>query len=158
MSQKEVLLAAFDDTLSYPEESLEYILRDLTEEEARYQHLSYDSEPPEENYPPAGTALWHLVHLAHCYKHYVNKIEYRPNQPPDILAPAADSLLEAIQNLRTHRARLRETFAALPESAFDEPIANYPSIAAFMRMVTRHDAWHSGQIAVVRRLFRTRNS
>ena len=119
---------------------------------------SYAAEPLEENYPPAGTILWHLVHLAHCYKHYVNKIEQRPKQPQDILAPEAGSLEEALQNLKSYRLRLRDTFASLSDEAFNEPIASYRDVATFARMVIRHDGWHAGQIAVIRRIVRSKSA
>jgi len=154
ISRKEELLASFDDAWSYKWESFEYVLQGIGEKEALYQHPIYVNEPPEDGYPPAGTILWHLVHLAHCYKHYVTIIEQRPNRPPDPAAPESHTLAEAVTNLKLYRDKLREAFAALEEEQFDDELSNARTIASFARMVVRHDAWHSGQIALARRLFR----
>ena len=156
MTRKEELLAAFDDAWSHKWESLEGALKGVSEEEAVYRHDSYADEPPEEGYPPAGTILWHLVHLAHCYRNYAVRIEHRPHQQEDVPAPPADSLSEAIGNLKRYRMELRAAIEHVPEAALEEKLPAGEPVASFVRSVVRHDAWHAAQIVVVRRLWRTR--
>ncbi len=156
MTCKEELLASFDEAWSDAWESLESVTKNLTEEEALYQHPSYSDVPLEEGHPPSGTVLWHLVHLAHCYRHYCNVIRERPAQPADPPVPEAHSVQEALDNLRHYRLELRNTIAALTEEELEDKLYHEKSIAKFARAIVRHDAWHGGQIAVARRLFRSR--
>jgi uncharacterized damage-inducible protein DinB len=154
MTQREEILASFDSALSHKWESLESALADATQEEASYQHPSYQNEPDELHYPKAGTILWHLVHLAHCYRHYRLRILERPLRPPEPEAPEARTLVEANRNLHEDRNELRIAIASMPEDAFDEQLDNGESVAQFIRNVIRHDSWHAAQIVVMRRLYR----
>ncbi len=156
MTRKDELLAAFDDAWGHKWESLESALNGATEEEVMYRHYSYADEPPEEEHPPAGTILWHLVHLAHCYRNYAVRIEHRPHKQEDLPAPSAGSLSEAIDNLKRYRKELRKAIERVPEPALEEKLPSGEPIASFVRSVVRHDAWHAAQIVVVRRLWRTR--
>jgi hypothetical protein len=154
LTAKEELLAAYDDALSYQWESLDAALRDVSENEAWYQDPAYLGEPAGDGYPPAGTILWHVVHLAHCYRSYRLNVIERPNKVVDPPTPVASSLAEAIANLRQYRSELRETIAALRDEQLAEPLQNYESISEQMRMMIRHDAWHGGQISMIKRLHR----
>lgn len=154
ITAKEELLAAFDDALSYQWESLDAAIRDVSENEAWYQHPAYLGEPCDEGYPPVGTILWHLVHLAHCYRYYRANILERPNAVDDPPAPAAKTLDDAMVNLRRYRSELRETIVSLRDDQFAERLKNYDSVSEQMRMMIRHDAWHGGQISMIKRLHR----
>lgn len=156
MTRKEEILAAYDDVLSHPWESLDSALKDVTGEQAEYQHAAYIDEPDELHYPKAGTILWHLVHLAHCYRHYAPAIKERPIRPPEPEAPEANTLEEAINNLLSYRKQLRDVIEATSDDGFEEKMGNGKTVAEFLRSVIRHDAWHAAQIVVVRRLYKTR--
>lgn len=156
MTRKDEILAAYDDAWSWRWESLTTALNGVTEEEAAFQHPIYSDVEREESHPPSGSILWHLVHLAHCYRHYVSSIELRPKQGEDYPPPEANSLAEAISNLKLYRAELRNAIASVPEEQLDDEIFNYKTVAQFARMTVRHDAWHASQIAIARRLYRMR--
>ena len=156
MTRKDELLAAFDDALSHEWESIEYAIKDLTDEEAAYQHPAYRDEPPEDGHPPAGTALWHLVHLQNCYDYYNIGIQSRPNKAEEVWTAGASTVAEAIANLMKSRATLRSTVAELTESQLDDKLGSGRTVIELVRASIRHDAWHAGQIMVARRLWRTR--
>lgn len=157
MTQKDELLAAYDDVGNHPWESLAMALKPVTEEEAWFQHPAYSDVEQEEGHPPSGTILWHLVHLAHCYIWYKAAIEQRPNKPNEVQPPHASSLAEAIQNLQHHRAALRDTIAAVDEKQLEEPLYYGKPILALVRSTVRHDAWHASQIVMARRLYLMRD-
>ena len=156
MTRKEEILAAYDDAWSYKWESLTAALSGVTEEETAYQHPIYSDAEREEGHPPSGSILWHLVHLAHCYRHYVSAIERRPESSEEFPPPEAGSLAEAISNLKRYRAELRNAIASVPEEELDDEVFNYKTVAQLARMTVRHDAWHASQIAIAKRLYRMR--
>jgi hypothetical protein len=156
MTRKEELLASFDDSWRFGWESLDKKLDGVTAEESLYLHPMYADEPLEAEHPPEGTILWHLVHLANVYKWYLGVIEARPQKPEIADLPLARSIAEARENLRICRQKFRDHVAALSEEALDEPHFDGRTPLLITRMMTRHDAWHTAQITVLRRLYRTR--
>lgn len=158
MTRKEELFASYDAVGNRKWESLESALKDLTEEEALFQHPCYAKEEIDPAEPLPGSVMWHLVHLPHCYRHYVDIIRERPAQPADPPAPQPTSVIKAIQILQQERAELRATIAKLSEAELDEKLYYDETVTDLVRGTIRHDAWHGGQIVMARRLFRTRNS
>ncbi|MDP4200903.1 MAG: DinB family protein [Bacteroidota bacterium] len=156
MTRKIELLTAYDAAWDREWESLQSVLKHLTEEEARYQHPAYSEEPLEDGHPPAGTVLWYIVHLPHCYRHYADIIRQRPNKPEDPHPPESNSVEEALANLQHDRTELRNTIATLSEEELDEKLYYGGTVPDLVRGTVRHDAWHAGQIAVARRLYRMR--
>jgi DinB family protein len=156
MTRKEEILAANDDAWHYKWESLSVVLNDITEEEAIFQYPVYSGVERQIGYPPSGTILWHLVHLAHCYLDYTSTIECRPSAPGEISPPSSYSLSEAITKLKHYRYQLRTAIASVPEDELDNEVFNYGTVAELARMTTRHDAWHGSQIAIAKRLYRMR--
>ncbi|HEY3874559.1 MAG TPA: DinB family protein, partial [Candidatus Kapabacteria bacterium] len=152
------LLAAYDDAwdaeLNW--ESLGGILKNITEDEAQFQHSIYSDVPQEPGFPPNGTMLWHIAHLTHCYRWYKAAIEERPNAPKDFDPIVVTDLQDAIQNLKRYRDELRETIANVPEQALKEMLYYKQPVATLARSTVRHDAWHGGQIALAKRLYRNR--
>jgi len=156
MIRKDELLAGFDDVWNHRWESFEVTLKDITEEEANFQHEAYRDAEPYPDEPPAGTIMWHLIHFAQCYEHYTNMIKARPVRPEDPPPPQASSFDEGLALVRRNREVLRAAIDGVRDDALDEKVGNGDTVAMFVRMITRHDAWHLGQIAVARRLYRTR--
>jgi uncharacterized damage-inducible protein DinB len=154
MSRNTEVLAAFDDTWSHKWESFEFVLNGITEEEAKYHHVAYAGEPPEEVHPPAGTIHWHLTHLRQCYWFYTDAIRQRPNEPKPVYPPETHSLTEAIEMLKESRDKFRATIASLTDADLEDPLCRGETVAEFIRASVRHDAWHCGQIAMVKRLAR----
>lgn len=156
MSSKDELLIAFDEAWSFKWESITTAISDVTDDEANFQHAAYADVEREEGHPPSGTILYFVFHLADCYAYYVSLIADRPLRIEIPTANAVSNMAEAIALLTANRALLREAVASLNEAQLLEPIFNHKTVAQLVRMSIRHDAWHSGQIALIRRLYRTR--
>ena len=156
MGRKEELLAAFDDSWRFRWESLDKKLEDITDEEARYLHPMYADEPLEAEHPPEGTILWHVVHLANVYRWYMVVIRERPAEPTVTDLPLAKSLEEARANLRESRLQFRDYVASLTEEQLDEKHFDGRTPLWIIRMMPRHDAWHTAHITMIRRLYRYR--
>ena len=87
-------------------------------------------------------------------KFFANEpIAREPATPP----PGIAELPELINRLERARRLLREEIQRLSEVDLDAPCARGMGVAEFVRLVIRHEAWHAGQLAVIRRLYRQRN-
>lgn len=157
MGRKDEVLAAFDDSWRYRWESLDKKLEDVTDEEARYQHAMYADLPVEAEHPPEGTILWNLVHLANVYRWYRMVMSERPNEPTVADLPLAKSLEEARTNLSESRQLFRDYVASLTEEQLDEKHFDGRTPLLITRMMPRHDAWHTANITIIRRLYRARS-
>jgi uncharacterized damage-inducible protein DinB len=151
MTHKQALLAAFDDALHYKWESLSAALDGVTEKNAVMPDPGYFDEPSRPNYPPAGTIMWQLYHLTWCYCHYTKRILSRPESTEVDPPQSSDSFEDARELMLRTRESLREAIDSLSESDLFEPIAEAQSVAEYIRMITRHDAWHAAQIVMTRR-------
>ena len=159
LTEKEVLLAAFDDAWSHKWESFELATKDLTEEEATYQHPSYRDDKHEQGWPKPGTILWQLVHMEYWHRYYLSVLESLPEHEPvmPVVEPVA-TLHEAQERLLHTRKQVRNTLAEMQDSSLDVALRGRLRTGEFLRMIIRHDSWHASQIAVARRLYRSRPS
>jgi hypothetical protein len=158
LTEKQTLLAAFDDAWSHKWESFEGVTKDLTEEEVQFQHPAYVDEKQEDGWPLPGTILWQLVHIEYWYTYYIECLE-RPTDTSSTLPQvnAKSTLAEAMQQLLATRKTLRDRIHDLPDEGLDFMLLGRIRTGEFIRMIIRHDAWHSSQIAVARRLYRSAN-
>ncbi len=153
------LLRAFDDAWHHDDESLRAVLRGVTSEEASWQHPAYARERPIPGLPTPGTILWHLAHLDQSARHYAAILERRPlEDEPRTPPPDASSLAELSTGLARAQAVLRARIAGLSKPDLDKACARGMDVGEFVRMILRHETWHAGQIAVVRRLYRVASS
>jgi uncharacterized damage-inducible protein DinB len=156
LTEKETLLAAFDDAWSHKWESFDSITAGLTEEEAQFQHPVYSDTVAEEGWPNNGSIIWNLVHMEYWYRYYIEVILRTPpakeNMPP---VRSARSLADAMQNLLNTRSELRNAIASVSDDDLDQQKGTM-RLGEFIRMVIRHDTYHTAQIAVLRRLYRMR--
>jgi DinB superfamily len=159
VSQVPYLLQMFDDNWSHKCESLHSVLHDVTSEESLWRDPAYASEPRIAGLPEPGTIRWQVAHLEHCARHYTQILRDRPvvHEPPTPPLGTAD-LPELIHRLEEARRLLREEIERLSEVDLDSPCARGMSVAEFVRMAIRHEAWHAGQLVILRRLYRQRRS
>lgn len=158
MRAVDVLLLAFDHASSHRWESLQEALKGVTPEEAAWQAPAYADAEHEAGWPRPGTIHWQVAHIAHCKRYYADVLTQRdragrppaPPRPPDLDWAAEQAELEA-----AHTAQ-RASIAALTDADLATRVGDAMSVAEFVAMCTRHDAWHASQIAVARRLYRTR--
>ena len=81
------------------------------------------------------------------------------NRPKDVTSPPppeAHSVAEAVDYIKKFRAELRDVFESLTEEQLEEPVSGDRTVAQLLRMLPRHDSWHTGQIAMLRRLYGAR--
>jgi hypothetical protein len=152
-----VLLSMTDDAWAHPWESVGSALRGCTEEEARWQAPCYAKEEREKGWPAPGTILWQVAHIAACKGYYTECIRSRPSKDvperdwsPDPTLAALHARLAGIQR------GFRDALAELVPADLDTPVRGERPLLEFVQMAVRHDIWHASQIAVARRLWRTR--
>src|SRR5690606_38368839 len=103
-----------------------------------------------------GTIRWHVAHLAHYNRYYARVLLMR-NEPgtveplPRVALGRHEDDVVALK--ATHDA-LRATIATLSDADLASTLPSGQVIGAFLRAIIRHNAWHAGQIAMMRRLIR----
>jgi hypothetical protein len=158
MSQVALVLQVFDDTWSHKCKSLRSVLQ-VTSEESSWQDPAYVAEPLVQGLPEPGTIRWQVAHLEHCARHYTEILRERPVvDEPLTPPPGTADLSELIDRLEGARRLLRQEIERLSDVDLHTPCVRGLSVAEFLRMAIRHEAWHAGQLAVIRRLYRQRTS
>lgn len=158
MNAVQFLLASFDDIWGHRWESTSSVLEGVTPEEAVWQHPAYADVAQEAGMPGSGTIAWHIAHLEYCTRYYTRILETRsaaedpadPSVPP----PANLSFLPLLELFGEARRKFRDQLAVLTDADLDAECRSGSSVAAFVGMVFRHQSWHGGQIALIRRLYR----
>lgn len=154
LTEKQTLLAAFDDARSHKWESFDLVTKDLAEEESQFQHSAYATESHEAGWPQPGTVLWHLVHMEYWYRYYIDCLEKPTEDSPLPTPDSASTLNAAMDKLNSTRKTLRDRISDLPDEGLDFMLRGRIRTGEFIRMIIRHDTYHTAQIAVARRLYR----
>ncbi len=151
-------LAQFDHAWDHRWESLTGALAGVAPEEATWQAACYAGEAREPGWPAPGTVHWQVAHLAHCKRYYAAVIRARgaPARPEVEPRPGERSFAEDVADLRATHADLRRAIAECGAHELGVAVGGGMDLAEFLAMAIRHDAWHAAQIAVARRLWRTR--
>lgn len=152
------LLACFDDIGSHPWESTESVLEGLQADEAEWRHPAWEAAEQDADLPPVGTVLWHIAHLEFCTRYYTEVLRRRPiTENPSVPSPSDLSFQSLPTLFAAARAEFRAELARLTDADLDAPCRPGVSVGEFVRAVFRHESWHGGQIAVMRRLYRERD-
>jgi len=149
-----MILLQFDSAWEHEWESLASVLSGIGDEEANWQAPCYRDVPAIDGWPPPGTIRWHVAHVAHCKREYGAWLwsPKRGASHPSLPHHPTKSYEEDLQKLRQAHADQRAAIVARVDARdLDERVAD------FLASTLRHDTWHGGQIAVVRRLWRTRD-
>ncbi len=147
------------DAWSHAWESLETVLRGITDEEAGFQDPAYAQEPEESGWPAPGSIHWQVAHVTHCKRYYALLLRKRgeAERPSvDPRSPTTDIAGE-IAELSAAQADLLEAAAGIEPVELSGSVPTGMAIPEFLSLVARHDAWHGGQIALARRLYRARH-
>jgi hypothetical protein len=158
MNAIDVLLLHFDHAYAHPYESLSSALEGLGEEEAAFSAPCYADTEPEPGWPAPGSAWWHVAHLAHCKRYYARLVEERGSTrglPVSVRTPTASYAEEQKALAAAHEAQ-RAAIVACTDDDLTTTVATGTRLDEFLAMTIRHDAWHAAQIALARRLWRTR--
>lgn len=159
MSEISQLLAACDENFGHMFDSVLSALKGVSANEAAFQHPCYALVPADASMPPAGSILWQMAHLCVCKQMYASILQQSLGLPvPQTIEPKRHTAAILLHELRLAHARLRNTLAALRDEDLARELpesTGYPGrVDAFIRTINRHDAWHGGQIALARRLYK----
>ncbi len=139
----------FDNAWNHAWESLLTILDGVTEPEASWQAPCYRDASADEHGTAAGSIRWHVRHLAQCKRGYALRLRGdRAARTPDVDAKPSATWAEDMTELRAAHEDQRR---AIDELAAD---AMTTTDSDFITNNVRHDTWHGGQIALVRRMWR----
>ena len=151
MSRLETHLTHFDDAWNHDFESLTFALDGVSEEEGAWQPPCYADVPATEGWPAPGSIQWQVAHIAFYKREYAARIRGEGEPTPQPRTP--DTRFEQdVAELHAAHAVEREAIAALSDAELT------PELERFLAAIIRHDVWHAGQIAVARRLWRTRTT
>ena len=158
MRAVDAFLLHFDQAWDHKWESLTQTLVGVGPAEADWQAPCYADVEREAGWPLAGTVHWQVAHIAHCKRYYALMLTQRDRsgRPPE--SPRAPNLTWAqeVVELQAAHAAQRAAIAGLSDADLEARVGNAMGVGEFVAMCTRHDAWHAAQIAVARRLYRTR--
>jgi hypothetical protein len=154
MKNIDQLISSLNDSIYHRDESVLSALKGVNAEESAWQHPAYSEEAHWQGMPPPGTIGWHAAHLIHSCIHYEAIIRKRPVQhEPETGPPGIHEIIVLINALRKAHEKLIRSVSAIPESELSGDCARGMNLDEFLRMVIRHNAWHAGQIRLLRRLW-----
>ncbi len=154
MTPTELLLAAHDESFLHPWESVTSALVDVTDEMALWQAPGYAHIEEHPDDPRPGTIHGILHHLEHCFHHYALIVHGRKKCDVPAPPPRECSLAERVRGVTAAFHMLRGEMAALTEADLALRFESGTEMGEFLRSVIRHTAWHAGQIAVVKRMYK----
>jgi len=153
MRSVDAFLLSLDNAWEHDWESLMSVLAGVTEEEAGWQAPCYATEPRSDAAPPPGSIRWQVTHLAFYKREYTAQLLGDEEAPsPELPERSTATYEEDLADLRRAHLAERAAMAALGDDDLT------PDMADFLTNIIRHDVWHGGQIALARRLFRTRGA
>lgn len=109
----------------------------------------------EEGWPANGSILWFGNHILACKTGYLHTVCAMDGPLPE----PEYAFVTDLAGLRAAAVALHASFiaclAGLPDARFADPVdTGGTSLADHLSNAIRHEAWHSGQMAVIRRLYR----
>jgi len=143
-----MILAA--DSWSHPWEGFRSAYVDCSQDELDRISPLYEGEPFETGWPPPGTISWQLNHVGACKQAYTWDIQH----PAEADNPCYWQVHRERNALFAALERAHEDFLAACRSAdMAVPIAGKGghTLATYLGIALRHEIWHAGQIAVLRR-------
>lgn len=158
MNAIQYILRSLDDTWGHAYESVRAVLDGVTDDEWSWQPPGYADVDQDEPGPKPGSIAWHVAHLTACKNEYACHVRDRGN---DVDLEGAEHEVPPSRKaqqkaLETAHAWLRHEVEALQPEDLALEANHQMALDEFLAMVIRHDAWHAGQLAVARRLYRGR--
>lgn len=148
-------VAHLEDASDHEFESLRSVLEGVSEEEAAWQAPCYSAENDEWPGLRTGSIHWHVWHLADCKRVYA--ASYRNDSGAvEVPEPLPQFGAEWRRLVEEHHEQVR-ALSSLTDEDLDRSDGQGPPLGKQVAAHVRHDAWHGGQIALIRRLYRTRS-
>jgi hypothetical protein len=140
------------DSWTHPWEGFSSSFKNCTQDEIDWVSSAYLNATTETDWPPAGSISWHLNHVGACKQSYAWQINNpsRENGEPDwFVCRKKDELLLSLD--RVH-AEFMNACGSCDQSAIIMGKGGH-SFPQFIGIVMRHEIWHGGQIALIRRMY-----
>lgn len=137
-------------------ESLRSVLEGVSDEEAAWQAPCYAAEGDASAGFRTGTIHWHVWHLAGCKRGYAAL--YRNDSAAVVVPdPLPEFRAEYRRLIDEHREQVR-ALSKLTDEDIERSDDKGPTLGEEIAAHVRHDVWHGGQIALIRRLYRSRSA
>lgn len=146
-------LLHLDHAWEHAWEALHPLLQDVTEAEAAWRPPNYTESAEEADGALPGSIAWHVEHLASCKRSYAATFRGEDGKAARGIRPAA-RFSDHLEALRSAHTALRAAIAGLGDRPGDDALSPHVTVEGFIAAVTRHDVWHGGQIAMLRRMYR----
>ncbi len=158
MTPIDAILRQLDDAWGHPYESVASVLDGVTDDECTWQPPGYDDVEREDAGPAPGTIAWHVAHITACKNEYACYVRDRGK---DVDLEGAEHEIPptwkaARKALDAAHAWLRHEVEAVKPDELTLAANHKMPLDEFLAMAIRHDTWHAGQIAVLKRLYAQR--
>lgn len=141
------------ESWAHPWEGFKSSLLNCSQGEIDWVHPAYAQEEAEPGWPRAGSILWQVNHVGACKSAYAWAIAHpdrTDNAAPWQVILAKEPLLVALE--LAHDSFLDACMKADPaRKIMDKGGHTY---LEYVGIAIRHELWHAGQIAQLRRLYR----
>jgi hypothetical protein len=150
------------EAVHHPWESVQASLAGVSDEVAVWAPPGYGADIERTlGWPPPGSILWHANHLLDCKRAYAHALRHAGAPSPELEEYRVRPSLEAIgEDYRCVMDDMIDAVGHIPESTWDSLCITWSGealpLASFLNMSLRHEAWHAGQVRLVRRLYRSR--
>jgi len=140
------------DSWAHPWEGFCSSFEKCTQDEADWVSPAYAEEKSDAGWPPTGSILWHLNHVGACKQTYAWQISNptkESGEPDWAVCPKIEELVASLQ--RVNGEFIRACNAANRKSKIMGKGGH--TFDQFIGIALRHETWHAGQIALIRRLY-----
>lgn len=148
-----MISSIINDSWNHPWEGFMTCFIGCSQDEIDWVDESYQDCEQEIGWPKTGSISWHLNHVAACKNAYTADIK-NPNQENN------ESNWAVISKIELFNAALKicnDNFVNACLSANPEVKIQGKggmTLVSYIGVATRHEIWHAGQIALLRRLYK----
>ena len=147
------MLKVITDSWDHPWEGFKSSFVGCNQSEVEWVAPCYENEQTEIEWPLAGSILWHLNHVGACKSAYAWDLNH-PDEKDNL------STWSVELNLDKLRLRLDEVHDEFCKASkiFDPRRVimgkGGHALEEYIGIVIRHEIWHGGQIALIRRMYK----
>jgi hypothetical protein len=141
------------DSWDHPWEGFRSSYRGCSQAEAEWVAHCYESEEIEIGWPITGSILWHLNHVGACKAAYTWDLLH----PVEVDNKSTWKVIFDIVDLETALNHTNESFVlAAKEFSYNGKIMGKGGheFSEYIGICLRHEIWHAGQMALIRRLYK----
>jgi hypothetical protein len=111
---------------------------------------------PRPGEPPPGCILWYGNHILACKEGYLVAVRTSNNTSESIHRPLP-GIAEVIDGLNDVTERFLATLRDMDDEFLSRNVSGTTmTVASYLNMAVRHEIWHAGQVALLKRLYKYR--